>query len=755
MAIVIPSGTTVTGGTISIDFGSSVAFDSIVYTGQGRSISAAVNEEIHDGGLYDLSSAGQANVIAGAAFIPCGPFTDAPTPRPVTPDSYGQHWLTLNSKRRYLVVNVTLAGGETAGTVTVGFGQPPPSPLPPILAPVQTDPANPSIIAGGLSASWVGPVSYGEFLYVVQQSSSSSSGAVYVYKFTLGGDTFTAVGGACPITGSFDYNGATQSWDGDHTITIAAMDGSSQTPWLVDFDLATETWGAPYGTSGGPALKSVYALYQRPDNSFLLIGMKDAGSADLPACVYSGGAWGSPFDIAANMVALGYVAPSSHTGFDALNPPKSCMDLSGNLYVFWQVKGATVFPTSADAGPNSAWYGRAFYQRIAADNSTPSGAGNFYDFPGQADVVSSGGSFPTFKDGDLAWNTFKGSVTAGFGTFTDSGGDAFGKPCISGTSIIVPIRRKIPGSLGFYNANTKEQFDTYCTLYIGAGLPAPVFTEVTQGVDPDNPTTSANKCDSVCDTLYDAGSGLLSIVYTYSTIIAGDPHTANNTANQQAVRLCRCRDITGTPESWTWEPGVTVYDIADPVGSVPYGFDGIFDTTVTLYGTTVVILTDGMFLYGCGDLWATGVHVLGGLGLGPVAELVFPPVGGGVSTGATELFLWLYQGVPNGVLEWATQPSNFGIQGFKSIPRMGFTYTANADVTFLVTSDGTSPASLTLPGTSGLAAHVYFNLTPNKGNLYAFAASSTDLFQIILAECSFSVAQWGRTGEMAQLHEVV
>ena len=467
MPIVVPANTTVSGGTINIDLGASVAFDSIVYTGQGSSVSVAVNEAIHDGGLYDVSSAGQTNVIASTAYIPCGPFADTPTNRPVTPDSYGQHWLTLNSMRRYLVVNVTLAGGETAGTVSVRSGEPAPSPLPPILPPAQTDPANPSIIVGGLSASWIGPVSYKEFLYVAQQSSRSAYGAVYIYKFTTDSDTFTVVGGVCPITGNYDYNGATQSWDGDHTITIAAMDGSSQTPWLVDFDLSTETWGAPYGTSGGPGLKSVYALYKRPDASLLLIGMKDAGSADLPACVYSGGAWGSPFDIAVNMVALGYVAPVAYTGLDALNPPKSCMDMDGNLYVFWQVKGNTVFPSSTGAGPDSTWYGRAFYQRIAADNSTPSGAGNFYDFPGQAAVVDSGGTFPTFKDGDLAWNTFKGSVTAGFGTFTDSGGDCFGKPCIAGTSVIVPIRRKIPASSAFYDANTKEQFDTYCTLYIG------------------------------------------------------------------------------------------------------------------------------------------------------------------------------------------------------------------------------------------------------------------------------------------------
>ena len=144
--------------------------------------------------------------------------------------------------------------------------------------------------------------------------------------------------------------------------------------------------------------------------------------------------------------------------------------------------------------------------------------------------------------------------------------------------------------------------------------------------------------------------------------------------------------------------------------------------------------------------------------MGPSLGSPLGPLGGTEpvsAKGTTELFLWVYQGVPNGVLEWATQPSNLGIPGFKSIVRMEFTYTAIVDVTFIIISDGTSPATLTLPGSAGFPVHVFLTLTPNKGNLYAFAASSTNLFQIIQAECTFSVAQWGRMGEMTQLHEVV
>ena len=410
------------------------------------------------------------------------------------------------------------------------------------------NPSDPPPLAGGLSAAWTGVIPYNSAFYTVQVQLFG----VWIFKSTDllsgSGATWTAVGGACPIVPNFPYIGGTPWFDGDHTITVAAMTTGGYIG-LCDFDLSTETWGAAYGSINTLGMLAVYALYKRPDNSFLLIGEQN-GSSVIPACVYASGAWGAPFDIAVNMLALSG-CPSN----PATNAPKSCMDASGNVYVFWQLEGPTIIIDDAHAGAGSAWYGRAFYQKVASDKSLPSGAGGFYDFPGQDAIVSTGSAYPVPKDGDLAWNTTKCNLTRGQ-TFTDKGGDCFGKPCIVGTSIFVPIRRKVPGTTPFVNPNTDEQLYTYATLYEGDGLPTPTWTELITGSDPTPPATSLNKCDAVGNAV--ATYNLLYVLYLYSNLdTTGDP-TDDNTAAQSCCRLCCCAVTSGVPD-FNWI-GFTMYD---------------------------------------------------------------------------------------------------------------------------------------------------------------------------------------------------
>ena len=317
--------------------GSPSSFDSVTYTDSGSTgvlVSVLVNEHIFgDGTVYAFSYAGFAYTVDGVAYVPVGPFNEDPIDQPVTPDTYGQWWLTARSKRRYVKVSI-FGGSPPYGSVSIGQGVPAPPP-PPVLNPAPTDQANPAIMAGGLSASWVGPIPYRGMLYAIQMDDSAT---VRIYQFNTDGTGWAVVGAPCPIVGNYGEGSATPWWDGDHTITLAAIDGGSGAPQLVDFDLSASTWGAPYGTSGNPALKSVYGLYKRADASLLLIGEKSTGAEVLPACVYSSGAWGTSFDVAANVVALGYVQPSGLTDQNP-NPPKSCMDASGNVYVFFQAKG--------------------------------------------------------------------------------------------------------------------------------------------------------------------------------------------------------------------------------------------------------------------------------------------------------------------------------------------------------------------------------------------------------------------------------
>jgi hypothetical protein len=442
------------------------------------------------------------------------------------------------------------------------------------------NPADPSPLAGGLSAAWVGVITYDSAFYVVQVI----SGRVNIYKSTDlldgNGATWAVAGGECPIVPSFPYVGGTPWFDGDQTITVAAMTSGGHVG-LCDYDLSTETWGSPYGDLAAPAMLAVYALYKRPDDSFLLIGEQD-GSNVVPACVYASGAWGTPFEIAVNMLALPD-CPST----PAINAPKSCMDADGNVYVFWQLEGYTVLPDSTSAGPQSAWYGRAFYQRVAADNSVPSGDGNFYDFPGQDTVVDAGGTFPAAKDGDLAWNTTKRNLTGGQ-TFTDKGGDCFGKPVIVGTSIFIPIRRKIVGTTPFVNPNTDEQLYTYATFYQGDGIPSPTWTELATGCDPAPPATSVNKCDAVGNAI--ATSNLLYVLYLYSNLdTTGDP-TDDNTAAQSCARLCWCAVVDDVP-SFNWI-GYTMYDRDAAVIEFPDAslYKYVFDPILSLVENFPVVM---------------------------------------------------------------------------------------------------------------------------------------------------------------------
>ena len=124
-------------------------------------------------------------------------------------------------------------------------------------------------------------------------------------------------------------------------------------------------------------------------------------------------------------------------------------------------------------------------------------------------------------------------------------------------------------------------------------------------------------------------------------------------------------------------------------------------------------------------------------------------------SGTAEIFEWVYQGVPNGVFDWATQPSNLGLDGFKSIYRIEAAYAASADVSFTILSDGVSPAVLTLPSTGGAYRKTFLTLTPNKGELYSFAASSPGLFQLILPEFAVWVSEWGRQGQMMPLRNLL
>jgi hypothetical protein len=113
----------------------------------------------------------------------------------------------------------------------------------------------------------------------------------------------------------------------------------------------------------------------------------------------------------------------------------------------------------------------------------------------------------------------------------------------------------------------------------------------------------------------------------------------------------------------------------------------------------------------------------------------------------TTLFLWQTSFViqPATTIQWQTLGTSFGMQGYGHIGQIAMAYISTADITLQITSyDGQSPLPVTLPNSAGVYVKKMFRVSANKGQLYAFAASSTVPFQFFMEDCEVSVGAWQR-----------
>ena len=114
---------------------------------------------------------------------------------------------------------------------------------------------------------------------------------------------------------------------------------------------------------------------------------------------------------------------------------------------------------------------------------------------------------------------------------------------------------------------------------------------------------------------------------------------------------------------------------------------------------------------------------------------------------------WIAEPTPELATTWQTQasalgsPADVGTNGYKHIPRIDAAYSSTAPVTLTITAfDGISPAPITLPPTGGVYQKILVDLTPNKGMLYTFKASSPQTFQIFANDFGVWVGDWNRQG---------
>jgi len=108
---------------------------------------------------------------------------------------------------------------------------------------------------------------------------------------------------------------------------------------------------------------------------------------------------------------------------------------------------------------------------------------------------------------------------------------------------------------------------------------------------------------------------------------------------------------------------------------------------------------------------------------------------------------WEGQPTPESVLNWQTQGSSLGLKGYMHIQHLMAAYASVAPVTLTITAfDGVSPAPIILPSTGGAYQKLSFILSPNKGLLYTFKASSLQPWTPFLNDWEINCREWGDSG---------
>ncbi len=322
------------------------------------------------------------------------------------------------------------------------------------------------------------PVVYNGALYMPLVPNVNFS-TMQIFKSLDGGKTWVQIGQASTPPGT----NAAVVFDGNHSFIVAFSTLNTTATGalnLMNFDLATESWGAAYGTAGAPATQNVYGVYLRSDGSIIVIhnprtssGVLGTGSG-LFAAVFAAGVWATNFDAGTGIAALpGYDVTQDFTNWAAavVNPA------TGKLYVFFSTTGAL--------GPPN-WDGRVFFQLINLNNSL----GTFFDFPGN---------------------------------------DGAGTPQIFSVRSSVPVLTANQVVLGIVQAGgTGGGPDDFVTLLVGTGLNAPTFVYApAPGIDPD-----------YFDNVPVDGSTAPYLLFDGQTLFALYVATSSLTINGNELRLC-------------------------------------------------------------------------------------------------------------------------------------------------------------------------------------------------------------------------
>lgn len=228
--------------------------------------------------------------------------------------------------------------------------------MPPL--PVAVDISLPvAALSAAFGAAYGGPWQFNGALYLAVTDHTYSAFTA-IYKSTNGGASWSPLDTAGqPATSQI------VQFDGNHTLVAAFSSAGNflEGPiHLQNFDLSTETWGAPYGTSGSPTGYITDLVGFRPDGSIVVLYQHSFGgnpSANFFAA-FASGAWSAPLQIDVN-----YAGPILAA---ASNLMTAAIDSAGNVHAFMALSAS---------GSNLPW--NVFYQEVTALNAL----GSFHTFP--------------------------------------------------------------------------------------------------------------------------------------------------------------------------------------------------------------------------------------------------------------------------------------------------------------------------------------------------------------------------------------
>lgn len=130
-----------------------------------------------------------------------------------------------------------------------------------------------------------------------------------------------------------------------------------------------------------------------------------------------------------------------------------------------------------------------------------------------------------------------------------------------------------------------------------------------------------------------------------------------------------------------------------------------------------------------------------------------------VTTDAVSWRVWrtelVFQPFPETTMNWQTELTSLGGEGFQHLRMMNLEYISTATITlsFAVdTGNGSiAPATITIPSSSGTQAKIKLTPSPNKWKLISFGASSTAPIRLFLDGLEIWTRSWGSSSEYRKL----